>query len=120
MPKGKLSGSSVFGNLDAMASAQCACGKQDDGPQKLQYAAYRNAENTEGKQHKPDKRIQNKCHQRQRPAQYKQDAPQDESHRVPSTRCYAPGSKKVPHSWIVAVLSTAKKMRRLLLRAFSR
>lgn len=69
--------------LDAVPPTQGACGEKDDGPQKLQHSTHCDADNPKGKQQQPDQRIQNKRHQGQRPAQYKQNAPQDESHRDP-------------------------------------
>jgi hypothetical protein len=67
-------------DLSAMAASQNACRKHNDGPHKIQRSANRDSHDAEGKQEKPDQRIENQCQESYRPAQHQQNAPQDESH----------------------------------------
>src|SRR5689334_11195496 len=65
-------GQTMLGN-----SANDTRRQENDGGHKRQRAAYSDSEEAEGKENKPNKRIQDQSSQRQRPAKHEQQAPEE-------------------------------------------
>lgn len=70
--------------------------QENDGGHKRQRAAYSDSEEAEGKENKPNKRIQDQSSQRQRPAKHEQQAPEEEFNHTRSHTQYEDGRNLFP------------------------